>query len=586
MGRYFDFEPVKPWGGGLGVVGDALSTIGDTIDKRKSERVKEELERQKTAAYKAQVDAQVEGVKRQGLRDQVAFDQTQQDRMETASQKIANLVSGGRYGEAAAVSAGSRFLDPRSGKMAGIGFEKQGPGAAPTAPSQPGAEPVAPEAPVLPSQNEQDYYKVVSPEAARAQAIARSLGQSVPTLPSQNPADYQPPTAGSGRDLEAQAAGAQAAGTAVRAEDARGQYAADKMTHDIEMRAYDPAFQAYQAEKKSFDERSARPGVVLTYPNGSKVPIDPRESDQFKETQARDTASKLLQAADRETDPGRATTMRQQASMILAQLPSINQGALNNAASQETANKAKSEAQDKQITSTEKVAAGHDRARIAAAALGRGSGGGPGDKAWEKEDAALRAELDNFERNENLAGPKGLQQNQTALKQAYVEASKADQNPGQQILILDRLLRSASGLGVRQQMLQTYLNHLGGLKARGEGQMQAWSNGAIGKQQWANVKAAIGDELSNSMAAGGESNARFQDMAKKSSAYARHPDLVKRREAQMYSGLAGYGGKQSETAAPAPAAAAKPAAEHAVGERKQVNGKWFVKTGPNKWEPE
>src|SRR6185369_14511267 len=128
MGRYFDFEPVKPWAGGLAPIGNAMGDVADFMQKDKAERQRLALEREKADAYKAQVDAQVMGVKRADRRDQVVFDQAQQDRMRDTTQRIAALVSAGRYGEAEGMAASSRFEVPgHPGQMAGVGFERQAP---------------------------------------------------------------------------------------------------------------------------------------------------------------------------------------------------------------------------------------------------------------------------------------------------------------------------------------------------------------------------------------------------------------------------------------------------------------------------
>ena len=52
MGKYFDFTPVKPWAGGLDAIGNAMGDVGEFLAKNN-------LEREKAAAYRAQVDAQL-----------------------------------------------------------------------------------------------------------------------------------------------------------------------------------------------------------------------------------------------------------------------------------------------------------------------------------------------------------------------------------------------------------------------------------------------------------------------------------------------------------------------------------------------
>lgn len=533
MGKYFDFTPIKPWAGGLGDIGDALYKIGDSM--RASD--KQDMERAKTRAYEAQVEATNRSQRAKDMKEQVDFAQRQSDRARDLTKNVSSALGSGLYGEAEGMTAASQFEDPRHpGQMAGVSFSRESPGPAPVEPTKP----VEPQTPDLP-----DFVQVMNPAQARAKAIHDSL------MKQGRPVD-QPPAAD---DLATEASATEAEGLAQHVQDQRGQYTADKGKFDMAQRAYDPAVQAYKADRAKYDEQVAHPNVSLAYPNGQKVTIDPREAERHKDAETQRMSAQLLDAASKESDPVVAATMRRQASMIAAQLPGADKGAVNNAALSETAQLGQDRRQGKQITSTEKIQAAHDATRLKA--KGHGGGFGPGNKAFDHEETELAGELNKFETGENLAGPKGLQQRQTALQQAYNEASKADQNPGQQILILDRLLKSASGLGVRQQMLQTYLNHLGGLQARGEGQLQSWTNGTIGKQQWANVKAAIGDELSNAQSEGGDSNKKFKSFAG-SPAYLRHPDLVKRRELQMYGGLHGGPGQPAPAAPAAPAQAAPP----------------------------
>jgi hypothetical protein len=172
---------------------------------------------------------------------------------------------------------------------------------------------------------------------------------------------------------------------------------------------------------------------------------------------------------------------------------------------------------------------------------GGGAGGlAPGGKAWTKEEGELANELKTYEQRSGLTGPKSIAEGQRELESALREA-ESNPNGTTQLRIMDKMIRSATGLGVRNQTLQTYMKHMGGLMAQGEGQVEQWANGKLGQEQWHNVVESMRSQLAELQAQGGKANEDFKRTVGSNPSFARHKDLVQRREAEMFGGLHGYG---------------------------------------------
>jgi hypothetical protein len=366
-GRYFNFDPVKPWAGGLG---DVFSGIGEGLeyrDKRRTQDAQLEQERAKTKAYEAQIAATNKKLQLDEDRANIAFQQGQEDRRSKTVKDIADAAGGGRFGAAEAAAAGSQFFNPKTGRMEGVTFTRDAPGPAPEAP-------VAPEAPaMLPTQKPDAFVGPVEPpDVARARAMGEALGQRT-----------QPPARGSADELLGDAAGANAAGMAERVQQERAQAAeaqrqneVNKSTYDQQRAGYDVKNAAYQTERGKYDQALAHPKYTIGMPGGQSVHFDPQEAKLAKEEDARTTAALLRrQAGAQGIDPNIAAQMLRSADQIEAQIPAAAAGAINNTASATQAQGAKGALQDKQITSNEKIATGHDRAKVTAAGMSGGGGG-------------------------------------------------------------------------------------------------------------------------------------------------------------------------------------------------------------------
>jgi hypothetical protein len=501
---YLDYTPPKAWGG-LGSQGQGnLLKIADLLQ-----------EQRRTAAYEDQIAATNKALAEKALKDKTDEALKQSDRLKDITAGATAYLAKGRRGAAEALVKSSQFPNPRDpgGPLLGMTWEEEKPGPAPTPTA------VAPEEP-LP-----DFVQVMTPQQARTKAIHDAL------VKQGRPVD-QPPAA---NDLATEAAATEAEGLAQRTQDARQQYPAKKALYESEAAAD-------AAKKKAYDEQVANPNVILGSPYGGRTTIHPSEERDYQRQDMIDRATKLFADAAKEPDPHTRATMLRSANLLMDEIPNFEKSAINNTASASQAQEGRVELQGLKGQNA-----------IDVANIRKKKGGpaplGPGNKSWEKEEAGLVHEIDKFETNSNLSGPKGLQGKQTALGEAYTHAQKPNVTGAQQILILDRLLKSASGLGVRQAMMQTYLNHLSGLREKGENVLQSYIDGSIGKGAWAKVVEAIHDELADSWAEGGASNKRFQEVIHSSDAYKRHPDLVRRRELQMYGGLHGFGQPEGEPAA-------------------------------------
>lgn len=227
-------------------------------------------------------------------------------------------------------------------------------------------------------------------------------------------------------------------------------------------------------------------------------------------------------------------------------------------------------------------------AALRAAAKKKGGGGGemaPGSKQYQAEESRLATELTNYEKQHKLTGKDSISEHQHELNAAVQMAEAPNQNGVTQLKIMDKMIRAATGLGVRNQTLDTYMKHMGGLAAQGENKLEQWATGAAGKQAWANVVASVRGDLAEAQKRGGEENKAYWDMVGSSPAMQRHQDLVKRRERGAFGGMAGYGGGEEKPANPLTATAAHPKSAP-VGETKTTpDGQKWRKVGPDNWQP-
>jgi hypothetical protein len=540
MGKYFDFTPIKLWGGSF-PLGAALSDIADTIRQDKQEKAKQELEKARTDAYIAQTTAQAQSVKNAETRAQAAEALAGAQRQGKTVQDIATALGGRRYGEAGGLAASSQFEDPRHpGRFAGVTFTRESPGAAPvepTAPEAPGPAPVAPEAPAFPAQDEQDYYKTMSPDAARAQAISRALGGAT-----------QPPAPGSAQELMGQVAGETAAGTAERAELARGRFAADQMTHDIDQKAFDdrmkglPAAQeAYQTEKKAYDERAKYPNVTLGFPNGQRVTIDPAEAERRKKDQAGEMAASLLKAADREPDAATAIDMRRRASLIASQLLPADKGAISNTAMASMAQKARSDLEDKKIEGQKEVAKIRAKGK-----KGTGGAGGGNVLPGASDERVLKEVKDALEPITRKGGlAENLQHSEGALRAIRNDPT----NPVNWVNAIDAAIRTNTGRAAILSQYKLYTGKAAGTDDTAEQLWAGFTGAGLSDAQKTNLMRSF--EASNS-----EMRRTSKDAYDNIRAYETDERVLKSPAVRLgyraqvrnaFSGMPGWGGKKGAT---------------------------------------
>lgn len=170
-----------------------------------------------------------------------------------------------------------------------------------------------------------------------------------------------------------------------------------------------------------------------------------------------------------------------------------------------------------------------------------GAGAGGHGKQWNAEEKELAGELQKYEQTHQLTGKGSLAEKQREVESALREG-ESNPNGATQLRIMDKFIKTATGLGVRNQSLETYMNHLSGLAGQGEGKLEQWTTGKMGQQQWRTVMDSLRSQLGDLQREGAQANEEYQRI-KGSPAGQRHGDLVKRREDEMFSGLAGYAGK-------------------------------------------
>lgn len=367
MGKYYDYDLPEAWGGHLDQV---FQGIGEGMEGRR----KNDLDKQRTASYKAQTDATTANIKRKQQQDDINFQQGQEDRRGKITQKINELTAQGRYDEAKALAMSSQFENPATHQPEGVTYTEKPAGPAPVAPQAPGPAPKAPDEPVFPSQNPADYNqdnydKLSNPEEARTKAISRAMGGST-----------QPPAPGSAQELLAQAEGAHSFGLAERTQQDRARYADESRQHDLNQRDYDSKFAAYQSADAAHKDLEQHPHYILGMPGGRTTEIDPRQAKNASDADARQQADQLRQMAlvPGTSDADRREYMRV-ANQIELRLPAAASGAINNAASATQAQGATDARLDKSLASAKEIAAGHDTAKVKAAGLSGGGGKASGD---------------------------------------------------------------------------------------------------------------------------------------------------------------------------------------------------------------
>jgi len=166
-----------------------------------------------------------------------------------------------------------------------------------------------------------------------------------------------------------------------------------------------------------------------------------------------------------------------------------------------------------------------------------GKGGGnpfaPGSKEWEKEEARLSGELKNYQDKHGIWGKEGLGIHVRDLKSS-LSAAQSNPNGQQQLQILDKMIRAATGLGVRNQTLQLYSEHLGGWKTRLQNMLSQSKDGKLSPSAWKTVVDTLKENLSTVERQQKEEQSGYDTFTSGSDQYQRHPDLVKRSRVQMF----------------------------------------------------
>jgi len=527
---YFDYSPVDVQPSGFSRIADALSSGVEGIRAKRRQQQQDELAKQKAErddanqrakqAYEEQLGrAAMASGQRASERDAITFQQQQADRTKATVQAIGRAQGSEGFGMARGLAAASQFVNPKTGRLEGVGYEP-----IPGAPDPGSAPTQGPEGPI-PSPADRD--------AATAQDMPDA----------------------SGKDMVA-------ASDAAQAEDRKMQEERDSLP--ARQSAHQQATQAFQASQRD-------PKFNLTFPGGQSVEISGREQQLAAEADRKDKAQTLLRSMPPNTPPEVLRAVAIQAGLIGAGTSNADNAPITNASA---AVQAQSGRMDLAGTNN---AAKLELARTRAAKIGAGAGG----KAFQTEERALAGELTKYETQHKLTGKDSIAEHQHDLGAAVQMAEAPNQNGVTQLKIMDKMIRAATGLGVRNQTLKTYQEHMGGLEAQGENKLEEWASGSAGKKAWANVVASVRGDLAEAQKRGGEENKAYWDMVGASPAMQRHPDLVQRRERGAFGGMAGYGAQHAATGAAQPAAAA-----HPVGEtRKGPDGKMYRKVGPNNWQP-
>lgn len=177
-----------------------------------------------------------------------------------------------------------------------------------------------------------------------------------------------------------------------------------------------------------------------------------------------------------------------------------------------------------------------DMAKAQLRAKKGGKGGGafaPGSKQWVHEEDKLGDELKNFQDKHGIWGKEGLGTHIRDLDTSLV-AAKKNPNGQEQLQILDKMIRAATGLGVRNQSLQLYASHLGGLRASLANTLEKYKTGKIAPEAWQTVVDTLGHNLADVKKQRDAEQADFEKAVSGSEAYKRHPDLVGRRRTEMF----------------------------------------------------
>ncbi len=599
MGKYFDYTPVKPWAGGLGDFADSIGEGLDSYYQGQQDKKKLAIAKQGADNYGRQVDATNAAAEQKKYHDDITFQQQQADRDARTAKEATDAAASNQTAKARAIAATGGYIDPRTGKrVGGVSFtpDELGPAPqAPVAPERPETLPVTKGDPVAIAQmfgamgGADPEALTQNPEQARTKAMAKMLGT-------------QPAAPGSGAELLAKAGGEEAYGSAERAQRIRGQSDDNRLQNDInqstygrEKAGYDVENAGYQAVREKYDRDQAHPQFTIGV-NGQQIHYNPEEAKVAKAEEAKKTAADLRSQASAiaATDPTLANRMLVTAATIEANIPAAAASAINNAAGQGQAESLKQKMQTEALRSQERQGAGHDRARVAAAAMkGRGGGvlPGPGENAVTHEF---------FTNTEDVRRKGGLREAMEHQENSIKALEASPENPTNWTNGVDAMIRSNTGKAAIIQQYRLYTGHSAGAEDAAA-QFKEWiDTGGLSDAQKASLFGAMVDSQNGTIdewnkdlavASEYETDPRVAGSPALQAGIARSIHSVFRggkRQPRTDTSVPGRPDVKLPGTRPQPAAAAsaKPAAAHAPGETKVINGVTYVKQGPNHWVPQ
>jgi hypothetical protein len=314
----------------------------------------------------------------------------------------------------------------------------------------------------------------------------------------------------------------------------RDQYQTDLATYPQRVADHNDQVEAYQKARANWQAQAQSPTYDMTTPFGT-THLDFGQIHQAQQAQRDEQGTRLAAAFG-------GDKYGQMAAQLMG-MPGADAGQVLKMVVQEREKDAQlQERRDTSMTGDQKFQVGM-RPRGGA---GAGAAAGAHGKAWQKDETELGKELQSYGKDMSLVGDKGMGTHLRDLDSAYQEAQQHP-NGQQQLQILDKMIRAATGLGVRNQTLQLYASHLGGTMTQLRNALSQGASGRLSDDAWNTVTQTLGSNLSDLRREAGAENQHFWNTY--GEAAQAHPDLVKRRERELFSGMPGYGQQAAPPAA-------------------------------------
>lgn len=542
----------------LSGVGDTVAGFFSDIADARNSRADRDLAKKKTLAdiakeeavaktYAAQVEATNAKEKRLGMHEQIAFDQGQQDRQGKLVDDVTALAPN-QPGAARARAMASQFMDPRTGRMAGVTFDQVPQGPAPVAPEAP----QQPEPAALPS-----YIRVPTPERARAKAIHDAL------VKRGLPVDQPPPA----NDLSIESAGAEAAGLAAGVHKDRGRAADEQLQYDINKPAFDQKQADFKVQGAAYEQEKAHPKYALGFPSGQTAVINPQEKKNAQDAERAETAALLRRLA---STPGTkaedAMAVLRQAALIEAGVSNADKAPITNMAAQSASQDFKGGQQANQIKSTEKIQGGHDQAKIIAAGL-HGKGGGGGSGIPDAGEARVLHEMDDALKPMTQKG--GLNEMLQHSEGSLRTLQKEPGNPINWTNAIDAAIRTNTGRAAILSQYKLYTGKAAGLNDTPEQLWAGFQGAQLSDTQKANLLNSFKAANSELRQQAGDFNTKIHKTYDADPRVTGNKSIglgYKAREHNTFGGLPGYGGQPGalESGQPAKAAPLTPEDQAAI----------------------